>query len=147
MYSKTYGIIYMHRGITQYSLTKKGGDYVIIDRIYYNIYINGINGLSYDDYDYDKLDIKSFKKVLGYYNTLLSKYNMYDSNIISNFLYDVNSSLMKCDFTDVQKRRLEKWFDGLTEGEIAESEGVSRWVVSKSIHAGCNKLLLILREK
>ena len=44
-------------------------------------------------------------------------------------------------FTDVQARRLQMWFDGFNESEIAASEGVSRWVVSKSLHLACDKIL------
>lgn len=119
---------------------------MIIDRIYYNIYLNDAHSITSGDIDYSNLDSKSLKRILGYYNTLLSKYSIYESNVISNFLYDVHYSLAKCDLTDVQLRRMSKWFDGFSESEIAESEGVSRWVVSKSIHAGCDKLLLILRS-
>lgn len=118
---------------------------MIIDRIYYNAYMNDIHSIMVGDIDYSGVDSKTLKKILGYYNTLLSKYSIYESNTISNFLYDIYTSLPQCDFTEVQQRRLSKWLDGFSENEIAESEGVSRWVVSKSIHASCDKILLVLR--
>lgn len=118
---------------------------MIMDRLYYKLYWSDNNRGIYQ-LDYSKLDVKTLKKVLNDYDMLCDKYNVYDGNIMSIFLYDVGIAIDMCEFTDVQSRRLSKWFQGYTENAIAEGENVSRWVISKSIHAACNKILAQLKE-
>lgn len=113
---------------------------MIMDKIYYRLYwsdsVNGVYQL-----DYTNLDTKTLKKILNDYDMLCGKYNVYDGDFMSIFLYDVGVALSSCEFTDIQVRRLNKWFCGYNEVAIAEDEGVSRWVVSKSLHAACDKIL------
>lgn len=118
---------------------------MIMDRIFYNDYINKIVLINESNIDYSRLTQKDLKRILSYYTTLSTKYNQFDRGIISEFLYDVTEAMSKCDFTNIQKRRLNNWLLGYTENEIAEMEGVSRWVVSKSINASSQKMLSILK--
>lgn len=118
---------------------------MIIDRLYYNEYINSVNGLNYHEFDYNKITSKELKRILSYYNTLVSKHSLYENNIIGNFLYDIDTAINKSELTETQANRLNLWFLGYSESEIADREGVSRWVVSKSLHAACNKILDKLR--
>ena len=117
---------------------------MIMDRLYYKLYWSD-NSKGIYQLDYTNLDAKTLKKVLNDYDMLCDKYNVYDGNIMSIFLYDVGVAIDTCEFTDTQMRRLDKWFIGYNEVAIAEDEGVSRWVVSKSIHAACNKILSQLK--
>ena len=119
---------------------------MIMDRIYYNEYASKRAVCGQDPSCYANLNVRVLKKFLGYYETMVNKYNLYEQGFINNLLYDISTSLIKCGFTDVQDRRLRLWLRGYSEKEIAEMEGVSRWVVSKSITAACNKLLSILQE-
>lgn len=118
---------------------------MIMDKIYYKLYwsdsANGVYQL-----DYTNLDTKTLKKILNDYDMLCGKYNVYDGDFMSIFLYDVGVAISACEFTDIQARRLSKWFEGYTESSIAEDEGVSRWVVSKSLHAACAKILDGLKD-
>lgn len=119
---------------------------MIMDRIFYNDYINKIVLVNESNIDYSRLTNKDLKKILSYYNTLSAKYTRFDSGIISEFLYDVTEAIGKCNLTTIQSRRLSSWLLGYTESEIAEMEGVSRWVVSKSINASSQKILSILKN-
>ena len=134
---------------------------MIMDRIFYNDYINKIVLVNESNIDYSRLTNKDLKKILSYYTTLSSKYTRFDSGIISEFeflgdavleiiisefLYDVTEAIGKCNLTTIQSRRLSSWLLGYTESEIAEMEGVSRWVVSKSINASTKKILSILKN-
>ena len=120
---------------------------MILDKIFYNKIQNDKIKSSLGDMTYKKLDCKTLKKVLNSYSTLILKYNMYEDGTINNFLFSVDMALNNCEFTQVQLARLHMWFDGYTENEIAEVENVTRWVVSKSITAGCNKILIYLVKK
>lgn len=119
---------------------------MIMDRIFYNDYINKIVLVNESSIDYSRLTNKDLKRILSYYTTLSTKYTRFDSGIISEFLYDVTEAIGKCDLTNIQSRRLSNWLLGYTESEIAEMEGVSRWVVSKSINASSQKILSILKN-
>lgn len=114
-----------------------------MDKIYYQLYYSDYN----DIYclNYNNLDSKALKKILNDYTMLCNKYNAYGNETISIFLYDIEMAMKHCSLTDVQKRRLNLWFMGYNEKDIAELEGVSRWVISKSLHAACSKILSVLR--
>ena len=117
---------------------------MILDRLYYNLHLQSNANVMVEEIDYTQFDTKTLKKVLSNYNGFSESFSIYDKNAISLFLYDVNESIKKCEFTDVQLRRLSMWFNGYNESDIAKVDGVSRWVVSKSIHAACEKILSIL---
>lgn len=116
---------------------------MIMDKIYYKLYWSDNKDIY--QLNYSNLDTKTLKKVLNDYDMLCDKHNVYDGDIISIFLYDVGVAIDSCEFTDIQGRRLKLWFHGYNEIYIAENEGVSRWVVSKSLHAACNKILSELK--
>ena len=118
---------------------------MIMDKLYYKLYMSGVDVGIYQ-LDYSRLDVKTLKKILNDYIMLCDKYYVYRDNIVSIFLYDVGVAISACEFTDIQARRLNKWFEGYTESSIAEDEGVSRWVVSKSLHAACAKILDGLKD-
>lgn len=94
---------------------------------------------------YKNLDGKILKKILCNFNYLRYKYNMYDDGIINNIIFDINEAISKSDLSDIQKHRLTMWMDGYTEQDIADTCGVSRWVVSKSIVASCERIAKILK--
>lgn len=114
---------------------------MIMDRLYYNDYINSTNAMICCDFDYNGMSSKELKRILSYYETLISKHSLYANNIISHFLYDINMAINQSNLTETQSNRLNLWLCGYSESEIACMEGVSRWVVSKSLHAACNKIL------
>ena len=118
-----------------------------MDKVYYNMIMSNIVG--YGDeaaLDYSNFNTKILKKILNDFAMLRSKYNIYGRGIMNQFLFDVSSVLPCIDFTDVQCRRLLMWFDGYNESEIASVEGVTRWVVSKSLHSACEKILTELEQ-
>ena len=115
-----------------------------MDKIFYNKIEKEKIESSLEDMTYKNLDCKTLKKVLNDYFTLIEKYNIYENGTINNFLFSVDMAMSKCEFTQIQIQRLFLWFNGYTESEIAETENVSRWVVSKSITAACNKILNFL---
>lgn len=112
-----------------------------MDKIFYNKIENDKIESSLEDMTYKNLDCKTLKKVLNDYFTLLEKYNIYENGTINNFLFSVDMAISKCEFTQTQIQRMFLWFNSYTESEIAQIENVSRWVVSKSITAACNKIL------
>lgn len=118
-----------------------------MDKLYYNAYLDKNRYKDIDKIDYSKFDSKFLKKMLNDYDELKGVVNVYDNGLLEHFIYDVSEAIDKCDFTDVQVRRLVRWFHGYNENDIAKEEGVSRWVVSKSIHAGCEKILTILKSQ
>lgn len=89
---------------------------------------------------YRGFDGKILKKILCNFDYLKYKYNMYDDGIINNIVFDINEAISKSELSDIQKHRLEMWMNGYTEQDIADTCGVSRWVVSKSIVASCEKI-------
>ena len=126
--------------VTQYIQAKEEMS-LIMDKIFYNNYIQ--NQVLYPNSNniYQTLDCKSLKKLLNEYYSLLGKYNIYDKGIVNEFLFSVDIALNKCKFTEIQINRLFFWFLGYNENDIAEVEGVSRQVVGKSINAACLKIL------
>lgn len=119
---------------------------MIMDRLFYNEYKRKTFADDHESLDYKNLDVKNLKKFLRYYEIMMEKYNIYESNVMSNILYDITCAIAISKFTSVQVRRLSLWLKGYSEHEIAEMEGVTRWVISKSIKAACNKILSILQE-
>lgn len=118
---------------------------MIMDKLFYNEYKRKMFTDDHEFLDYKKLDVKNLKKFLGYFDTMIAKYNIYESNVMSNILYDMTCAMAICEFTNVQARRMSLWLRGYSEHEIAEMEGVTRWVISKSIKASCSKVLSILQ--
>lgn len=118
-----------------------------MDKVYYNVIMSNVVGYGDEtSIDYSNFNTKMLKKILGDYTMLISKYDVYSRGIMNQFLFDVSIVLPQVGFTDVQARRLQMWFDGFNESEIAASEGVSRWVVSKSLHLACDKILNELEQ-
>lgn len=117
-----------------------------MDRIYYNKFKKDkIESLD-EDIRYDQLDCKVLKKILNDYFSLISKYNILEKGLINEFLYDIDEAINSAAFTKVQTKRMFLWFNGYNEREIAEAEGVSIYVVHKSIVAACNKILTELQK-
>ena len=120
---------------------------MIMDKVYYHLIMSNVVGCGDETIiDYHNFNTKILKKILSDFTMLISKYNIYNRGIMNQFLFDVSSVLPSIDFTDVQARRLQMWFDGYNENEIAGTEGVTRWVVSKSLHSACEKILAELME-
>lgn len=117
-----------------------------MDRIYYNKFkkekIESLN----EDITYELLDCKTLKKILNDYFSLISKYNILDNGLINEFLYNIDEAITASKFTDVQTKRMFLWFNGYNEREIAEVEGVSIYVVHKTIVAACTKILAELQK-
>lgn len=121
---------------------------MIIDKVLYNEF-NKTNPKVGDFRDtfIRGLNRKSVKKALCNINSLKDKYNIYDEGLMNDTLYYLFLAIESCDFTDIQKERLDMWVDGYTESDIASKYGVSRWVVSKSINASCDKVISFLRNE
>ena len=117
-----------------------------MDRIYYNKFNRDKIGSSQEDITYKQLDCKVLKKILNDYFSLISKYNILEKGLINEFLYDIDGAIMASKFTEVQTKRMFLWFSGYNEREIAEAEGVSVYVIHKSIVAACNKVLAELQR-
>lgn len=115
---------------------------MIIDRIFYTDYMNSkFDHRLSKGVDYTKLEPKALKKILSEFYNLSAKYGIYNENLISTFIYDLTIALSECDFTEAQFKRMDLWMQGYNEREIAEKEGITRWVASKSIRACCEKLV------
>lgn len=121
---------------------------LIMDKVFYNEYVKN----NRESYDFRKsfisdLNGKKIKKALRNINALQDKYNIYECGFMNDVLFYLFLALNECDFTDIQKERLSMWIDGYTEQDIADRYNVSRWVVSKSINAACNKVVAFLVEE
>jgi hypothetical protein len=95
---------------------------------------------------YKSLDAKMIKRALSNINSLKDKYNIYHSGVINDILFSLFDAIDNCELTYVQKERLDMWINGYTETEIANRYGVSRWVISKSLIASCNKIMKYLEK-
>ena len=121
---------------------------MIVDKICYKNYINDkLNPRLANSIDYTNLNVKTLKRILSEFYNLASKYDIYGESLMSEFVYDLTCAIYKCDFTDIQFKRLKLWMYGYNEREIAEKENVSRWVVSKSIRSSCEKIIQCLRKE
>lgn len=120
---------------------------MILDKIYYK-FLSCNSSLCDLNFviDYNKIDIKTLKKILNSFSYLMDKYGVYDTSVMSQFLYDVNVAIENTQFTEVQAERLVMWFEGYNESEIADRYKITRQVVSKSIHAACTKIYSFLVE-
>ena len=117
-----------------------------MDKVYYNHEMSKkfSNSVRFADI-YRTLDGKSIKRILCNFDYMKYKYNMYEDGIINNIVFDINEAIEKCGLSDVQRERLEMWMNGYTEQDIGDKYGVSRWVVSKSIVASCEKISRYLK--
>lgn len=121
---------------------------LIMDKVIYNNY-NKTNPRSsnFKDAFLKGLTRKGVKKALCNINSLRDKYNTFEDGFMNDVLYYLFLALNVCDFTDIQKERLDMWLDGYTESDIAAKYNVSRWVVSKSLNASCDKIISFLRDE
>lgn len=95
---------------------------------------------------YKNLDAKMIKRALSNIKSLNTRHNIYYDGTISDILFFIYEAIEKCGLTVIQKERLDMWIDGYTESEIANKYGVSRWVISKSLIASCNKIIKYLEK-
>lgn len=117
-----------------------------MDRIFYNKIKKDKVSSCEENIKYTNFDCKTLKKILNDYFSLVSKYNIFDSGLINEFLYDLDVAIASSGMTEVQAHRMFLWFNGYNEREIAEVEDVSIYVIHKSIVAACNKILDKLQE-
>ena len=89
---------------------------------------------------YQNFTPTSFKKVMFDFKRIEFNHSPYMSGVLNDFVFDVTTAMDNAFMTEVQTKRLQMYMYGYTEKEIAEQEGVSRWVVSKSINVACAKL-------
>ena len=119
---------------------------MLVDKVYYNNTLgNKVNNSVRFAEIYRSLDGKSIKKILCNFEYLKYRYNMYEDGIINNIVFDINEAIDKCGLSDIQKQRLDMWMNGYTEQDIGDECNVSRWVVSKSIVASCEKISRYLK--
>lgn len=119
-----------------------------MDRVFYRDYVKSKS----ESYDFKDAFIKNItrkkvKRALSNINALKDKFDVYGYGLLNDVLFYLFLAISNCDFTDIQKERLDMWLDGYTEQDIANKYGVSRWVVSKSINASCDKIIKFLKEE
>lgn len=121
---------------------------MIIDKIMYNDISKSTKTRFTLNNDFkNNITKRKIKKALSNINSLMEKHSIYEEGVLNDLLYYLALAIVNCDFTDIQKERLEMWFDGYTESDIAKKYNINRWVVSKSINSACEKIVCYLRDE
>lgn len=113
---------------------------LIIDKIMYNNEMNDLsNNMGSIENKKVCIDEKLFKSVMNGYNDMLYKTPYSDDNLYE-LLQCIGKAIDKCCFDKLQLEKLNKWFDGYTESEIASMYGVSTVAIHYFLVRACKRI-------
>lgn len=121
---------------------------MIMDKVFYKDYVKSRSeSCDFKNIFMRNITRKKVKRALSNLNSVKEKNNIYECGFLNDILFYLFLAIAECDFTDIQRERLYMWIDGYTEQDIANKHGVSRWVVSKSLNASCDKIIAFLESE
>lgn len=95
------------------------------------------------------IDEKQFKGVLNYYNDIKRKvnecYDFYNFDMVL-LVQCIDTAITMCEFDDIQMDKLNMWFNGCKEYEIAEQYGVSTVAMHYFLVRACKRIAKQLEE-
>ena len=84
-------------------------------------------------------DIKDFKKLLNDYHDMVQR-TPYSDDGVYFLLSCIRDSIRKCEFNKLQIEKLNMWFDGYTEKEIADKYEVSTVAIHYFLVRACKRI-------
>lgn len=114
------------------------GDLLIFDKITYEKLNNDYSMVNFDGKKVD-IDEKEFKKLLNDYHDMVYR-TPYSDDGVYFLLISINESIRECEFNGMQLEKLNMWFDGYTEKEIADKYEVSTVAIHYFLVRACKRI-------
>ena len=114
------------------------GDLLIFDKITYEQLNSTYRVTNYDDKEVN-VDVKEFKKLLNDYHDMVQR-TPYNDDGVYFLLNCIRESIKGCAFNKMQLEKLNMWFDGYTEKEIADKYEVSTVAIHYFLVRACKRI-------
>lgn len=114
------------------------GDRLVLDKITYEKLNNTYNMIDFSGRQVN-IDAKEFKKLMNDYHDMVQR-TPYSDDGVYFLLTCINDSIRKCEFNDIQIEKLNMWFDGYNEKEIADIYGVSVVAIHYFLVRACKRI-------
>lgn len=91
------------------------------------------------------IDKKEFKKLMNDYHDMVQR-TPYSDDGVYFLLVCIRDSIINCEFDETQMEKLNMWFDGYTEKEIAEQCNVSTVAIHYFLVRACKRIAMQLER-